>query len=317
MAQDAAASSSANCFQYPSWVDAVALARRRRHEFVAIRAALGPAPAFLFGSLHRRWGLPVFESMPMGGYGGWVCEMPMGHEELRALTSCWLSGVRWPLVELTSAPGAVAALPSPPRLGQQLRRFRPRDLQTHILSLDGDDARLLQHARASVRSYLRRVESLGYSFEVGGNELLSVFSDWYRRGSTTWKSGASYLYPDGFFNALLSGGRADIWLANHDGRQVGAAIFLRGKFEVLYQASGTEKVSGPVSAMDALIWSAARHYRDQGYLRLNMGASDGLESVRRFKEKFGAVPVNYRRVTYLLPWISTRLASSVALDAEP
>jgi len=60
-------------------------------------------------------------------------------------------------------------------------------------------------------------------------------------------------------------------------------------------------MAGPVSAMDALIWHAARHYRDRGFRSMNMGASDGLDSVRRFKQKFGAVGVPYRRVTYLLP----------------
>jgi hypothetical protein len=76
--------------------------------------------------------------------------------------------------------------------------------------------------------------------------------------------------------------------------------------QVQYQASGTAKVAGPVSAMDALLWTAAKHYRERGYVSMNLGASHGLDSVRQFKEKFGAQAATYRCATYLMPRLLAR-----------
>jgi len=305
-----------NCFQNGRWVAAIALVRQRPHQFLAIRARHAGGSACLFGALHRRWGVPVFESMPMGGCGGWVSERPLDAREQQELMQAWLPTAWWPVVDMTSPLGAAEVLPAPgcaalaARLGGGIR-----PLETHTLALQADDQQLLKAVRSSVRSYLRRVDALGFSFQIGGSELLPAFLEWYRRGSSQWKEEASGLWPEGFFAELLARGHGDIWLVSVEGREVGAGFFVRGHDDVLYQASGTEKISAPVSAMDAMVWSAVRHYRDQGYALLNLGGSQGLDSVRRFKEKFGARPVSYCRTTYLFPRFSLRRRSSGGNDA--
>jgi hypothetical protein len=310
-AADLSAARSANPFQNPRWVQAAAAARGRAHQFVVVRAARGgSAPACLFGGLHRRAGLTVFESMPMGGYGGWVCAQGLAPADESALTSQWLGRAPWTVVRLTSEPGRAAALPEAalwPLPARLRRRLDGRDFETHLLDLTGDDAARLQRVRPNVRSYLRRVDALGYSFEINGPGALADFCAWYRRGSQGWRAAAGTLLPDAFFAALHDGGGMDIWRAVRDGNPVGAAAFLLGRVQVQYQASGAAKVAGPVSAMDALLWTAARHYRERGFETMNLGASEGLDSVRRFKEKFGAVPAGYRCVTYLMPRLAGRL----------
>ncbi len=70
-ARAAAETLAENAFQSEAWVDAVAAARGRRHRFVAVRVVAGRhSGACLFGGVHRRFGIEVFESMPMAGYGG-------------------------------------------------------------------------------------------------------------------------------------------------------------------------------------------------------------------------------------------------------
>jgi hypothetical protein len=303
---------AATPFQNPRWVQAVAEARGRAHEFVAIQAQLpGGGSAYLFGGLHRRFGLTVFESMPMGGYGGWVGESVLSPTQSCELTSQWLRKASWPVMRFTTEPGQSATLPEPtrwPGIPHRLQlRLGPCDLQTHVLDLRGTEAERLLRARPSVRSYLRRVESLGFDFERGGTPLLHSFVDWYRRGSQDWRAQAGSLLPDAFFAALQEDRHADIWRVSREGQPLGAAIFLLGRRQVQYQASGTAKIAGPVSAMDALLWTAARYYSEQGLEGMNMGASDGLDSVRRFKEKFGAEPVAYRCTTYLMPRLAARL----------
>jgi lipid II:glycine glycyltransferase (peptidoglycan interpeptide bridge formation enzyme) len=118
--------------------------------------------------------------------------------------------------------------------------------------------------------------------------------------------------PDEFFRRLYAGGLADIWQVKKDGRCIAAAMFLKGRTEVFYQASGTIRERNEVSAIDALLWTAIRHYRDGGYRTLNLGASEGLDSVRFFKEKFGAVATPYRHVTFVLPKLLVSTAGGTA-----
>lgn len=324
----AAAALSAECstqpFQSPRWVAAAAAARERPHEFIAVRAErFGWPPAYLFGALHRRTGVAIFESMPMGGYGGWVCEQVLSIAEEAALTLQWLQCTPFPVLRLTSVPGRAAALPlartwrSWPVPASISHRLEGREYTTHLLDLRADDATLLQRVKPNVRSYLRRVDSLGFSFEIGGADALRDFCSWYRRGSQAWRAQAGALLPDAFFEALQGPGAMEIWRARRDGQVVAAALFLLGRTQVQYQASGSAKLAGPVSAMDALIWAAARHYRDRGLQSMNMGASEGLDSVRRFKEKFGAQAVGYRCETYVLPRWFSRHGQAANQESRP
>lgn len=58
------------------------------------------------GAVHRRFGLSVFEAMPMGGYGGWVAEPTLPAEDEEQLTpGPVLAVAEWPIVVLTGAPG--------------------------------------------------------------------------------------------------------------------------------------------------------------------------------------------------------------------
>lgn len=304
-ALDALACLPINCFERDQWVRAVSIARRRRHRRFVIRAVRSRRPpAYLFGALHTRYGITVFESMPMGGYGGWVCEEVLEDVEELELTTCWLRRAPWCIVVMTCKPGRCETLPEPPsmRLPGRLRRLtKAKEIETHILELKGDDASMLGRARAGIRSYLRKVDQLGLSYSIGQRDQLPEFLDLYRRGRLGWKTQPASLLNDDFFSALAGDAAMDVWIARRDGQPVGAAVFLLGRHEVQYQASGSEKIAGPISAMDALLWTAARYYRDRGFRTMNMGASEGMDSVRRFKEKFGATAVAYRQVSYVFP----------------
>ena len=320
-AEALSAALATNAFQHRAWVRAVAAARGRTHEFVAVQAQRPDSVSpVLFGGLHRRAGLAVFESMPMGGYGGWVCDGALSLDEERALTASWLRQAPWPLVRLTSEPGRAAALPQaavwplPRRLQRRLQR---REFETHVLDLSSDDAQRLQRVKPSVRSYLRRVDALGFEFLRGGEDALAAFGAFYRRGSLGWVVASGALLPEAFFSALHGDGRLEVWRARRDGRLLASAAFLLGCGQVQYQASGSDKVAGPVSAMDALLWTAAGHYRARGFNGLNLGASEGLDSVRRFKEKFGAQPLAYRCETYLMPRLAGRLGLGAGTKASP
>ena len=304
-------------FQSEAWVEAVSAARGRRHRFVVVRVVDGDyAGACLFGGVHRRCGIEVFESMPMGGYGGWCHPRSLDEGEEASLSRAWLARSRWWLVGLTVAPGRESSSPSPfapAWLPPGWRdRLIGRPLSTHILSLAGDNTALLMRTRPKTRNHLRRVDRSGYGFDVNGPSAEADFCRLFRVGSAEWKQAAHELMPDEFFRRLYAGGLADIWQVKKDGRCIAAAMFLKGRTEVFYQASGTIRERNEVSAIDALLWTAIRHYRDGGYRTLNLGASEGLDSVRFFKEKFGAVATPYRHVTFVLPKLLVSTAGGTA-----
>lgn len=323
VAASAAARAAQGCFQHPGWVRAVAVARGRPHTWVGVRAQWPDGrEALLFGAIHRRFGLPVFESMPMGAYGGWVGSAALGLDEERELNRAWLAQTRWPLVVLTTEPGRGQVLPAPawqrwpPGMGE---RLAPRQFVTHLLDLAGDDLALLQRVRPRMRSYLRHFDQLRFEFTVARDAPgLARLSRWYRQGSQAWQRPNAALLPEGFFTALADSGRAEVWSARYEGREVGAALFLVGAGAVQYQASGTQRIDAPVSAMEALLWAAARHYRDRGLKTMNLGASEGLDSVARFKHKFGARAASYLCVSYLMPawWRSGAMPASALAKVQ-
>ena len=281
-------------FQRPSWVRAVAAVRRRPHDFVVVEART-PEPVYLFGAIHRRAGVPVFESMPMAGYGSWVGGgRVLPDDRAVSLTREWVRRVNFAALDVTSPPNCSFAVPGPSCLG------KVSDFQTHLLTL-GDDATMLSRMQPRFRAYMRKMESSGYTFEFGDASRLPEFMHWYLAGSDNWQQEAATLMPMDFFAALLTGGDGKLLFTKHLGTPVGAALFLVGRREVQYQASGIVRTAAGISPMEAMLWHAARCFRDQGMEAINLGASAGLDSVRRFKEKFGAQSVAYRRFRCLLP----------------
>lgn len=294
--------SARTCFDTLDWIHAATVARNSRHWPVAWRARRDQQVAVLLGAVHLRWGIPVFESMPMGGYGGWYGDVVDSSD----LECEWLSRVLFPVVVLCGRPAAHDD-------GSGIHRVWPslscrHSLQeTHILDLEPSAAELLSSVKPSVRSYLRRVDQLGFVFSSGGLELLETFMSIYASGRKNWLKKPVSDYSVTYFRALLHGGNSEIWLVAHEGATVGAAFFVKGDKDVLYMASGVQKLPGPVSPMDALVWSAILDFQRRGYSLFNMGASRGLESVRRFKEKFGARPQTYSRTVYLFPAFTVAL----------
>lgn len=325
----AAALAAGGCFESAAWVRAVAAVRARPHRLVAVRARWADGRlAVLGGAEHRRAGVAVFESMPMSGYGGWLCDAVLSLGDECMLNRLWLVQAAWPVVVLTSRPGRSDALPPAADRTWWPRRWRerlaPRVFGTHLLDLIGDDGMLLQSVRPRMRSYLRRFDELGFEAALGHDEQhLARLHAWYVEGSRHWQRQVDDLLPESFFRALarrpddsmdMRPPLADVWTLRHRGQEVGAALFLVGRHEVQYQASGTSRIGAAVSAMEALLWVALRHYRDRGLRSMNLGASEGLASVARFKEKFGAQAAIYAQHTYLMPRWFCAAGRAVAPD---
>jgi hypothetical protein len=82
-----------------------------------------------------------------------------------------------------------------------------------------------------------------------------------------------------------------IWVAQLDGRPVAAMITLmQGDTALAWRAASNIEVAGPVRANDLLHSRAIEHATATGCRYYNMGESGGVESLMRFKVRFGATP---------------------------
>lgn len=293
-----------NCFQTGGWVKAVSAVHTTEYRYALLcgsTADTGEKSVYLPGAVRYRYGLPLFDGMPMGGYSGWVTsDGPVPCDVQRRLTRQAAVAKPWLKFSYTEDPLSADLYEGGCILG-----VKGEVAETHILRLTDDEDALFSGFKSNLRSDLRRSEKKGYlPHRFSGNDgAVSRFYSLYESGKSGWKVDGDNL-PRCFFASLSESGNADIWLTEYEGADVAAAYFIKGHRDVFYYASGTLK-GGTISPspMEHLLWMAIRYYATQGIRQMNFGASLGLDGVRKFKEKFGAVPCAYNHWSLRIPWI--------------
>lgn len=122
--------------------------------------------------------------------------------------------------------------------------------------------------------------------------------------------------PKKFIEALshFGGDDVEIWIARHEGEAIGGMVALYGSHEVsVWSAAmrGDMAVLRPHNVLNvALIRAAA----DRGVRWYNLGSSEGLPGVKRFKEGLGAKTFHYRTYGQKSPvyTLYSRIRSSLA-----
>jgi hypothetical protein len=149
----------------------------------------------------------------------------------------------------------------------------------------------------------------------------SAMDDYYRlyAESTARWGYAAPPYPPELFSAFarLLGQGVELKLAYVDGRAVAGIVLLHGRGTTLYWSGAFLKEFAAYSPVNALLEEAIREACARGIRAFDFGASGELESVRRFKRSFGAVPVqrySYRRARWL--WRSTSLLRALVARAR-
>ncbi|MEN9419271.1 MAG: hypothetical protein RI988_2891 [Pseudomonadota bacterium] len=287
----------------------------------ALAAPLGLRPVEvapgLVGFERRAWGLRQLELGPLG-----LC-LPAsrdasGFEALRSV--------------LRQAPHQAARVrlqlspfePHAQALIQQARAggWQVRALQTHVLDLERplEDIRAGYHA--TKRAQVRRAPKLAsvISVAVGGvgsakgtergeaqdaasgASLLDDYFRVYAASAQRWGRAAPP-YPRALFEALLESPSTQLWAHHVEGRLACAMVVLVGRRDALYWqgVSHIEDDQKPAHPMARLFDAVVQGLVQQGVKRFNLGASEGLPNVQRFKEEFGAQPVPYAALLHESP----------------
>jgi hypothetical protein len=239
----------------------------------------------------RRLGLRRWEWAPYGLYAP-VCADPQRAEALVQFLN--LAPGRASQARLQLNP----LCPEAGRLAQQAAaqgwRVLPRE--THLLDLRPGREALRRGYHATKRNQIAKPVKIDSRIALARTEAdLQPYFEVYDRSLQRWGRSGAWPYPRQLFLDLLHSPAARIWTHQVQGRLACAVVMLESRHQALYwqgvsRIDEDQKRAHPMARlMDAVIQDLCA----RGVPVLNLGASEGLPQVRRFKEEFGARPAAY------------------------
>lgn len=111
--------------------------------------------------------------------------------------------------------------------------------------------------------------------------------------------------------ALLrhAGGDVEIWFAHAEGRAIAGGVVFYGSEEFFFWSAAMLAEFGRLRASNALNFALLHAAAERGMHWYNLGSSEGLPGVARFKKDLGARDVPYREIDLARP--SVRVARTV------
>ena len=265
-----------------------------QHLVAEVHAAAGPVAAELALNVlfeRRRLGLRRWEWAPYGLYAP-VCADPQRAEALAQflnLAPGRASQARLQLNPLCPEAGRLAE-----QAAAQGWRVLPRE--THLLDLRSGLEALRRGYHATKRNQIAKPVKLDSRIALARTEAdLQPYFEVYDRSLQRWGRSGAWPYPRQLFLDLLHSPAARIWTHQVQGRLACAVVMLESRHQALYwqgvsRIDEDQKRAHPMARlMDAVIQDLCA----RGVPVLNLGASEGLPQVRRFKEEFGARPAPY------------------------
>ena len=284
----------------------------------AVRLEEGPCWAFE----QARFGLRRWELGPMGLYAGTVtpCDWSAALQVARRRAS----SVRWqgsPQQALTlPAPAAAQAVADGDTHSFTIPAgyaLTPRE--THLLSIEPTAEAQRARYHATKRSQIARPALPDTEIAPGRAADLDDYWALYAESLRRWGR-QDVPYPRVLFDALLDSPSVRLWTLRVQGRLAAAMVLLQTRPQALYWQGVTSSDAAfkPAFPMLRLVDAVLRGLSAHGVAVLNLGASEGLPQVRRFKEEFGAVATPYPTLAWDgLAWRAAQGLRRAALPIIP
>jgi hypothetical protein len=178
--------------------------------------------------------------------------------------------------------------------------YRLEPMQTHVLDLRRPLEEIRAGYHATKRSQVRRAPAAGSVIACTREPaVLDAYFSVYAASAERWGRGAPP-YPRALFEALLKSPCTQLWTHHVGGRLACAMVVLTGRRHALYWqgVSHIEPDQKAAHPMARLFDEVVQHLHGQGMEHFNLGASQGLPNVQRFKEEFGARPAAYASLVH-------------------
>lgn len=104
--------------------------------------------------------------------------------------------------------------------------------------------------------------------------------------------------PKALIRAVVEhgGNDAEVWFAHAEGRAIAGGVVFYGAREFFFWSAAMLAEYSRLRPSNALNFALMRAAAERGMSWYNLGSSEGLPGVARFKSEIGATPVNYRDV---------------------
>jgi CelD/BcsL family acetyltransferase involved in cellulose biosynthesis len=192
--------------------------------------------------------------------------------------------------------GLLLAYPGPHRHFPFPSTFDRYNAYVINLESSGGTVRIMESMRTKTRQYVRKAERTGVLVET--DESREGFQTYYRlleASSARWGR-SDPGKPWALFESVqrhAERGSARLWAARVGDQCVAGLLCFYGKGEVFAWSAALDEHFVDTRANYLLHWRAISDAADRGFDTFNLGANEGLEGVRWFKEGLGAQPREY------------------------
>ena len=290
--------------QAPEWIDVLC---RAGYEDVSRLYRCGDGRRMLLPLVRRRSALPrplePLASLPAAwGMGGLL-----GDTAPTAADVALVAGdlARLPAVQVTVRPNPLHATAWWEATRGTAAIATPR--RAHVLDLaGGPDEVWNRRFASSARRGVRKARANDVEIRVDGLGLLSDFRTLFDRSVERWaaqqhepvllaKLRAYRRDPPAKFLHVAEAlpERLRVWMAYHDGAPVAGLIVLVGANASYTRGAMDIERAGSLRANELLHWSAIQDACAAGCRHYHLGETGQSAPLARFKEKFGAQPVDY------------------------
>jgi hypothetical protein len=243
----------------------------------------GPVRALCGAQMATRFGVRYIELGPGGFFAspGWNGSLDPAtlHDVIARLTTPRTARIVW---NVRFDHASLAA-------GLEAHGFKPRRVATHVLHLDGDHARTFAGYNASKRYQVRRAVKDGVIVrDVQSHddvfEYCRIHADMVNRNGN-W----NIVYPrDFFFEMLQLPCSVRMFVAEYKGKIVAGGLFYRDGSSVMYGHGSTDREFSKIYPGCAVMDRAIQWACELGANSFNFGSSNGIASLEKYKECWGA-----------------------------
>lgn len=279
-------------FARPAWARAIA------HEYPSLEPSPLVSPNDVLvptmKTAHARLPFREHIAFPLGGYTAFLdaanrpVDAAAATRAVRALSSVAHHArfIPWPL----------APMPSP-KSGSMTRTY-----ETAVI----DCVQGYETALAGVRGVTRRMagqaQRRGVICVRSGSEGLDRYYGMLREASVGWglpRPPISRALLEAVFN--YGGDDAQLWFAQLDGEAIGGGVVLLGADELFFWSAAMRRDFSKYRPSNALNLRLIQLACERGVRWYNLGASEGLDGVARFKHDLGARGIAYNEITVMHP----------------
>jgi len=175
--------------------------------------------------------------------------------------------------------------------------FKIKELTTHIVRLSPEFDSVRKNFNRGQKSNLNQARKKNVTVRRAETEDdIEQYDRIYRETLKRWGTGVSRTYPPELFQNLLrmKDPGAGFWLAEVDRTIIAGIIVLSWGHNLVYWHGCALKEYFKYYPNNLLHETVIKWACENRFTHYDMGASTGLDGVRRFKESFGARPVEYK-----------------------